>query len=173
LNFIDEDENHINKPKNDQYMKKLDNSGNNVFETEENTVNLVNDIVLLSEEERYMKNVKNIVKNEIENKNEDAIFLYDKELYSVSRHNIKGVYSGKTYHSFNQTLDNSIRGSKINKNWVIESEQTLTLITPWNREEFGNAIGGRISNPCGNITYACLYPVLSMLGSLTSVLIGF
>ncbi len=44
-------------------MKKADNTDSNVFETEENTVNLVNDILLLSEEEKYMKNVKSIVKN--------------------------------------------------------------------------------------------------------------
>jgi hypothetical protein len=64
LTFVNEDENHISKPKNDQYMKKLDNAENNVFETEESTVNLVNDILLLSEEEKYMKNVKNVAKNE-------------------------------------------------------------------------------------------------------------
>lgn len=63
LNFINEEDNHISKPKNDQYMKKLDNTENNVFETEDSTVSLVNDIQLLAEEEKYVKNVAVTIAN--------------------------------------------------------------------------------------------------------------
>ena len=60
LNFINEEDNHISKPKNDQYMNNTDN---NVFETEDSTVSLVNDIQLLAEEERYAKNVAVTIAN--------------------------------------------------------------------------------------------------------------
>jgi hypothetical protein len=83
------------------------------------------------------------------------------------------VHSGKTYHSFSQPFDGAVRAAKINKNWLIQSEQTVALITPWNREELGSPIGSRISNPCGNISFSSLYPVLSLLGSPCSVMLGF
>lgn len=64
LVFVSEEENNVNQPRNDQYMKKLDNTEENVFETEGNTVSLVNDIQLLSEEEKYMKSVKAVAKSQ-------------------------------------------------------------------------------------------------------------
>lgn len=173
LSFVNEEENHISKPKNEQYLKKLDNSENNVFETEENTVSLVNDIQLLAEEERYMKNVKTVAKNEIENKNEEAVYVYDKVLYAVGRHGIRAVHSGKVYHGFGKSMEGVVRASKINKNWLVETGQAVTLVTPWNREEVGSAVGARISNPSGNISYSALYPVLTLLGSPCSALLAF
>ncbi|CAM5999412.1 unnamed protein product [Sphagnum balticum] len=64
LNFVSEGGNDISKPKNDKYIKQFDNKETNVFETEESTVNLVNDISLLDAEEKYLSKVQAQLKNE-------------------------------------------------------------------------------------------------------------
>lgn len=49
----------------------------------------------------------------------------------------------------------------------------MLLVTPWGQEGLGHELGGRISNPCGNITYSLYYPVLTLLAHPTSALLGF
>lgn len=136
-------------------------------------MSLVNDVVLLAEEEKYMRNVKSIAKNKIETKNEEALYLYDRGLYTVTRQGIRTLPSGRIIHSFSPPIDNPTRVAKINKYWMVESEQAVHMITPWHREELGSQVGSRISNPCGLITYSSLYPVLTLLGSPCSALIAF
>ncbi len=49
LVFVSEEENQVGRVKEDKYMKKLE-SDYGIYETEENTTNLVNDITLLDTE---------------------------------------------------------------------------------------------------------------------------
>lgn len=173
LTFVNEDENQISKPKNDKYAKNLDNNENNVYETEESTTNLVNDIFLLDAEEKYMEKVQSMLKNEKEFKTEETVFTYDKELIAITKQKIQGVYNAKVYQTFSPAIEGLISANKWHRNWLLQSDSSITLLTPWNREEFSNAMGGRISNPCGNITFTEFYPVASLLGSPCSVLMGF
>jgi hypothetical protein len=91
----------------------------------------------------------------------------------VNRNGIRLPVSGKPVYSFSKPIDGVVRANKLNKNWLIESENAVVLVTPWNREEIGSPIGARISNPCGTITSSCLYPVLTFMGSPCSLLVGF
>ena len=67
----------MGKPKQEKYMKNLDNE-NGIYQTEESTTNLVNDIVLLDAEERYLDKVNTQIKKQIDTKTEDTIFCYDR-----------------------------------------------------------------------------------------------
>lgn len=62
---------------------------------------------------------------------------------------------------------------KINRSWLLRTDTAIHLVTPWNKEEWRSALGGRISNPCGNITTSAFYPALTFLGSPCSAIIGF
>ncbi len=62
---------------------------------------------------------------------------------------------------------------KIHKNWLIQTDTQILLVTPWGQEYLGQQLGARISNPCGNITSSQLYPVTTLLGHPCSVLLGF
>jgi hypothetical protein len=61
----------------------------------------------------------------------------------------------------------------MHRNWLLQSENQLLLLTPWGREDFGNQLGSRISNPCGAITYSDFYPVSTFLGTPCSAMLGF
>ena len=64
LVFAGEEENQLGRAKEDKYMKKLQNDCG-IYETEENTTNLVNDITLLDTEEKFMEKVNTRVNNKI------------------------------------------------------------------------------------------------------------
>ena len=53
LVWSNEDESMINREANNKYLNKEMNK-ENIFETEENTINLINDISLLDQEEAYI-----------------------------------------------------------------------------------------------------------------------
>jgi hypothetical protein len=120
-----------------------------------------------------MEKVISQANKKIDYKTEDTLFYYDRELFAINRQNIKSVYTGKIDYNINSQLDPLTNVAKMNQNWIIQSERQILLLTPWGREEFGNPLGSRISNPCGSFTYSNLYPVNTLLGNPCSAMLGF
>lgn len=162
----------MGKPRDEKHNKKLDNEFN-VYETEDTTTSLINDIALLDAEEKYMDKVNTQVKKDTEIKTEEALFCYDQELFAVSRSAVRAVADNRVCYQINPPLDQLTAVHKMHRNWLLQSPTCILLLTPWGREEFKQQLGARISNPCGNITCAQPYPVTTFLANPTSVLLGF
>ena len=98
--------------------------------------------------------------------------MYSGELMSVGRKGIKNVYSGREVHSYSP-FEAIKHACKLHRNWLIQSEEKVLLVTPWHQEEIGAPIGTRISNFSGAIRVAVFHPVLTLMGSPCSALVGF
>lgn len=109
----------------------------------------------------------------IEYKTEDTLFYYDRELFAINRQNIKSVFTGKVYYNISSALEPLTNVVKMNRNWLLLSERQLLLLTPWGKEEYGNQLGSRISNPCGAFSFSNFYPVNTLLGNPCSAMLGF
>lgn len=83
------------------------------------------------------------------------------------------MFGGKVYYTVGSHLEPIVSAVKMGRNWLLQTQHQILLLTPWGREEFGNQLGARISNPCGLLTFSQLYPVYTLLANPCSAMLGF
>lgn len=112
--------------------------------------------------------------NRIYFQEEEAVLYINKNIYCINKDSIRKLGSKVNLCCpFTVNLQNVRQIMKSGSSWWLMSEKMLIMVTPTQREQLSMNIGMRVGQPCGKISCCSVYPIKSLLGSVTSVLIGF